>query len=263
MSRPWPTEAAACWVARSRGRLVRPSGAKPAAIAPEETRTTSRPDVRAAAITSASPSTAAESISPAASVSDDDPTLTTIRRASTTAVRAMASAALEAKVRAAGTHHAGPRVDAGLPVEDPAVIASDDDPHAGLGAQRNEFVLDAQLGEPVGEEADGLVVGEVGLPDPAFGLDPADAIAVTLTADGELLLVDGARADDDALGLTGGRERPRCLDEAGHREGQLTQTGPRGRGDDEDVQPALAQDRCLHLGELGRLGEVRLVEGDE
>src|SRR3954468_15831701 len=168
MSKPWPTEAAACWVARSRGRLVRPSGAKPAAMAPDETRTTSRPDVRAAAITSASPSTAAESIWPAASVSDDDPTLTTIRRASTTAVRAMASAALEAKVRAAGTHHAGPRVDAGLPVEAPAVIASDDDLHAGLGAQRDKLVLDAQLGEPVGEEADRLVVGEVGLPHPAL-----------------------------------------------------------------------------------------------
>ena len=32
--------AAACWVARSRGRLDRPSGASPDAIAPEETRTT-------------------------------------------------------------------------------------------------------------------------------------------------------------------------------------------------------------------------------
>ena len=38
------------------------------------------------------------------------------------------------------------------------------------GAQLEEPVLDAQTVEPVGQEADGLVVGEVGLPHPALGL---------------------------------------------------------------------------------------------
>ena len=38
-----------------------------------------------------------------------------------------------------------------------------------------QLVLDAELREPVGEEADGLVVGEVGLLHPALGLGADDA----------------------------------------------------------------------------------------
>src|SRR2546421_3340569 len=84
MSSPWPTLAAACWVARSRGRRGRPSGARPAAIAPEETSTVSP---GRSAIASTSASTRVRSRPPDAVVSEDEPTFTTTRRASRTASR--------------------------------------------------------------------------------------------------------------------------------------------------------------------------------
>src|SRR3712207_8769851 len=43
-----------------------------------------------------------------------------------------------------------------------------------LGAEPEELLLHAQAVEPVGEEADGLVVAEVGLPHPALGPDAAE-----------------------------------------------------------------------------------------
>src|SRR2546421_2072979 len=84
MSSPWPTLAAACWVARWRGRRGRPSGARPAAIAPEETSTVSP---GRSAIASTSASTRVRSRPPAAVVREDEPTFTTTRRASRTASR--------------------------------------------------------------------------------------------------------------------------------------------------------------------------------
>src|SRR2546430_3069127 len=84
MSRPCPTLAAACWVSRSRGRRARPSGARPAAIAPEETSTVSP---GRSAIASTSEPTRVRSNPPAAAVSADDPTLTTTRRAFVTSSR--------------------------------------------------------------------------------------------------------------------------------------------------------------------------------
>src|SRR2546430_8348963 len=84
MSRPCPTLAAACWVARSRGRRARPSGAGPAAIAPEEPSTVSP---GRSAIASTSEPTRVRSSPPAAVVSADDPTLTTTRRAFVTSSR--------------------------------------------------------------------------------------------------------------------------------------------------------------------------------
>src|SRR3954454_23009840 len=81
MSRPWPTLAAACWVARSRGRRPRPSGARPAAIAPEETKMSWLPALRRSASTSTRDSSASSEIPPASEVSEDDPTLTTRRLA--------------------------------------------------------------------------------------------------------------------------------------------------------------------------------------
>src|SRR5579875_3247465 len=52
--RLWPTLAAACWVARSRGRLTRPSGPSPAAIAPDETITQWAPRLTRSATAAAS-----------------------------------------------------------------------------------------------------------------------------------------------------------------------------------------------------------------
>ena len=62
----------------------------------------------------------------------------------------------------------------------------------GIAPARNSCVLDAELLEPVGEVADGLVVLEVGLLHPAHRLLAEDAVEVAvraaLDADGELLL---------------------------------------------------------------------------
>ena len=57
--------------------------------------------------------------------------------------------------------------------------------------------LDAEPVEPVGEEADGLVVGEVGLADPALGAHAAHDEArrvLRVALDGEAGVVDGLRA---------------------------------------------------------------------
>ena len=79
-----------------------------------------------------------------------------------------------------------------------------------VGAQLHELGLDADPGEPVGEEADGLVVGEVGLPHPALGRIAADPEAVALAGHGEVLLVDRLGAEHDAVGLgEGARHAPR------------------------------------------------------
>src|SRR6478735_561432 len=91
ISRPCPTLAAACWVARSRGRFARPSGASPAAIAPEETRMISVPAFRLCASASARPVRASSSMPPLTEVRDEEPTLTTIRRAPASRARPGAS----------------------------------------------------------------------------------------------------------------------------------------------------------------------------
>src|SRR5919112_1953240 len=80
-SRPCPTLAAACWVARSRGRRSSPSGSSPAAMEPEDTRTTSVPRSRCAANASTRASSWASSIIPSGVVRELDPTLTTTRTA--------------------------------------------------------------------------------------------------------------------------------------------------------------------------------------
>ena len=61
-------------------------------------------------------------------------------------------------------------------------------------------LLDAEPVEPVGEEADGLVVAEVGLPHPALGPDAVhdEAVRIVRVAlDGEAGVVDGLRREGD------------------------------------------------------------------
>src|SRR3954468_21936135 len=79
MSRPCPTLAAACCVARSRGRRLSPSGLSPAAIAPDDTSTTCLPALTRSEIASTSASQRCTSPPPAGLASDDEPTLTTSR----------------------------------------------------------------------------------------------------------------------------------------------------------------------------------------
>src|SRR5450631_3643954 len=129
MSSPCPTLAAACWVARSRGRADRPSGSRPAAIAPEETSTIWQPPATRPASTSTRASTRSPSSPPGVpetAVSDDEPTLTTTRRAATTAAR-IALAAFEPQVGAARAQVLGARRQRGFPVEHHTSLAADDD----------------------------------------------------------------------------------------------------------------------------------------
>ena len=88
INKPWPTEAAACCSSSSFGLDFKPNGAKPAAIAPEVTTNTSMP--RDFALATASTRRSTELLSrpaPALPVSDDDPTLTTMRFARVTSLR--------------------------------------------------------------------------------------------------------------------------------------------------------------------------------
>ena len=80
----------------------------------------------------------------------------------------------------------------GLPVEDDAVALADHDGGARDRAGAEQLVLDAELLEPIGEVADGLLVLEVGLLHPAHRLlaeDPVDvAVGAAFDADREVLL---------------------------------------------------------------------------
>ena len=86
---------------------------------------------------------------------------------------------VEALVLAAAAEHLGAGVDARLEVEDDRVVGVPDEHGVALlGAQLDQPRLDAEPVEPVGEEADGLVVAEVGLAHPALGLLAADPPAL-------------------------------------------------------------------------------------
>ena len=75
---------------------------------------------------------------------------------------------LEAQVRAALAEQLGTGDEGGLPVEDDGVVlGTDEHGGPGHGTGLEQRLLDAEPAEPVGEVADGLVVGEVGLADPA------------------------------------------------------------------------------------------------
>ena len=157
--------------------------------------TTSEPAFIRASMASTSPASRLASNMPVGVVSAVVPTLTTTLRAVRTASRAGAhprrsscsrrwrraalrssaptrSVCLQARVGAALGHQG---VDAGrclrLPVERDL---ADGDRAAGSCAQPHQLVLDAQTGQPVAEIADGFVVVEVGLGDPAFGPPAAD-----------------------------------------------------------------------------------------
>ena len=87
ISATWPTLAAACLVARSAGRLVSRSGSMPAAMAPDETITTSEPAFIRASMASASVASLPASNTPDGVVKAVVPILTTTLRAVRTASR--------------------------------------------------------------------------------------------------------------------------------------------------------------------------------
>src|SRR6201996_6973523 len=287
MSRPWPTEAAACWVARSFGRFFRPSGAMPVAIAPEETRRTWWPLWVRAQMASVSAAMRASSIAPLFVVSDEEPTLTTVRGDPAISGRAgptplslsplsflppwppsscSTASSFQTPVRAtrAGCVTATRR-EFRVPVEDDRVVeVADQHRVAGLGARLGEGPLDAQPGQSVREVANRLVVGEVGLVDPAQRLLAADQVRAVVRADDlEAGVLDRRRADHHADRLRFRRHRAGLLDDLGHGELQLAQALRGSGGDLVDGEAACFKLRLNQVGEVAGLGDVHLVEHDD
>src|SRR5690606_41339039 len=122
-----------------------------------------------------------------------------------------------------GPHHGRTRGAARLTVERDV---ADRDRAAGLGARLDEGVLHPAAREAVGEVADGLVVVERGLADPALGAGAADDEAAGLLGvrlDREARVVDGGRAQHDARGLRGRLGLAVRPDPLAHRERELPQ----------------------------------------
>src|SRR5690625_3598600 len=319
---PCPTEAVACAVARSCGRTGRPSGAMPAAIAPEETRTTSWPAARRSASTATRARSRVRSSRPSRAVSEEEPIFTTTRAARGMPARSCTGVTtllcrgrilslrcrpvaglplrpqllprpglgvhplpelatllrpggprrvlrlLHAQVAAARAEELGPGDHRRLPVEDDAPLhRADDDLVSRLGPDPEELLLHAEAGEPVGEEADCLVVAEVGLLHPALRLGAADLVEDAVVAgapgDGEAGVVDRARTEHDPLRGGWRRRGARLGDEAREREGQLAQALVAGSGDLVDRQATLLELGPDELGEVTGLGDVDLAEDDD
>ena len=190
---------------------------------------------------------------------------------------------LQAQVGASGAQQLGPGGHRGLPGEEHSPIdLADEDGVAGVGAGLDKLVLDPGRGQAVGEVADGLVIGEVGLTHPALGALPADLVDLPLAGMGQqthlgdaLLLPppdrrgpdDGARltrtVSRTGLAVTLGRGRsglPGPLDLPGQGEGQGAQPCVRDRGDDVDRQSPGLDVGAHELGELGGVGDIDLVE---
>src|ERR1700733_12865889 len=208
MSRPWPTLAAACWVARSFGRFFRPSGAMPVAIAPEETSSTWWRPLALAAIAAVSAAMRASSIARAFVVSDEDPILTTVLgdpaisgRTALSRAGSCTTSSFQTPVRAAraGRVTAACREFRGPVEDDRVVVIADQQGVAPPGPRLGQVLLDPEPGQPVREVADRLVVGEVGLVDPAVRLLAADQVRAVAGADDlEAGVLERRRADHHA-----------------------------------------------------------------
>ena len=132
----------------------------------------------------------------------------------------------------------GAGVDHRLEVEDHRVVASPISTVVALvGAELEQPVLDAEPVEPVGEEADGLVVGEVGLPDPALGLLPRtrQPSPVCRIVNSCVRRAPGGPEHDPGRRSAAGFSARARRDELGHRERQLAQALVARRGDREHL----------------------------
>ena len=124
-------------------------------------------------------------------------------------------------------------------------------------------LLDAEPVEPVGQEADGLVVAEVGLPHPALGADAADDEAVRVLGVAfhrEARVVDRARRDHHARRLHRRQAGPELVDRPAERVAELGQALAGDGADRVDVQAALLQRGADEVDQLPGVGHVDLVE---
>ena len=132
---------------------------------------------------------------------------------------------------------------------------------AGLGTRGEQRLLDAEPGQPVGEVADGLVVGEVGLPHPAGRLAAGDDEPVALLDDGEARVVDRGRPQHDPGGLqVRRRRRGACWTSSAIANDSSRSPSRVAALTGKHLQPARLQVGGDHLGELAGLGHVDLVE---
>ena len=85
------------------------------------------------------------------------------------------SGLLEALVLTAPPEHLDAGIDPGTEVEHDRVVRVADEHGVTLGRpELEQSGLDPQPVQPVGQEAHGFVIAEVGLPDPSLGLDARD-----------------------------------------------------------------------------------------
>src|ERR1019366_3626047 len=184
MSSPWPTLAAACWVARSLGRRDSPSGTRPDAIAPDDTSTSCVPAWTRVARAAARASIASPAISPSVVVKDEEPTFTTTLSAPSMSGRATSGRGRSGRgrvvpgpgvmeraggrsraargpvfrVAAVSAYSAGHRRGP-IPLERHGVVqVADQDLGARLGPRLGERLFHAQPGQPVRQVADRLIV---------------------------------------------------------------------------------------------------------
>ena len=130
-----------------------------------------------------------------------------------------------------------------------------------LGAELDQLVLDADPVEPVGQEAHGLLVAEVGLAHPALGLLAAHAPALGRLGDLELAAaVDAGGPDHDAGGLRDRALGAGLADDLAHGVDQGGHADAGGGADREDAQATGLEVLADHVGDLVAVGDVDLVE---
>ena len=209
---------------------------------------------------------------------------TTLRIGTATAARLLI---LKTQIAAAGTQlsavkHLRAGGDGRIPIKRHGTLPlADTHLVTRLRSQPAQLVLDAKLGESVGQIADGLVIVEIGLHHPTFGLRaghlvPETAIAL-LAGHGEIGSAVRSRTatirpvlqriDDDARLLLGllaaGDLLPHVGDHGRQRKVQLLQPLMRSRGDLEHLQSHTFEVRAHEIGELLGLRHIHLVEHDD
>src|SRR5512133_41155 len=259
-------------------------------MAPDETRTISRPTSRVRASTPTSCSIRSGSMPPSAVVSEDEPTLTTIRRAPASSSRIVQLTRQvfrsmfldvirpivlpttlygwpffdQSLVLAARAQNLCADVDLRSEVEDHGIRPSNNHTVPGLRAQLQQSVLDANPVQPVSEVTDSLSVGEVGLAYPPLRLVAAYPPQLAVQLHGELgLITDRLRPDDDACRRWRRLGGTSSHDQTSHSVDQLVQALAASGGNRKDLKSPVAQLTNSELGNLQGIGDVDLVQRDE
>src|SRR5579872_2889045 len=203
MSRCCPTADSACRRTGSEGRGPPPSAAHPAAIAPEVTRTTACPSARSSAASPQSLSTAPSSRWPPASVTEDEPTFTTMVPDVTTAAPPAPGALWRQAPVPSCRPSCGPSPVGGLGLGTGLRLSATTFRGAATARAIGILVLrctEGGIAAVVGEahiaDMDRVAVSCPGAPKGAFDTDPTQA----LLHQGEGVVVGQVRQGDGAQG---------------------------------------------------------------